>query len=183
MATAPRYVAFLRAINVGGRVVKMERLRAIVAPLGFTDVATLIASGNVLFSAPARAAATAERRIEEALRTALGYEVETFVRPLTALAGVIAASPFGEGAPEGSTLQVGFVKALDAGAAARVAALASPADDVRVAGREVYWLRRTPISESKITGPRMERALGTPVTFRNVTTVRRLADMATDRSS
>ena len=45
----PRYVAFLRAINVGGHVVKMERLRALFEDLGFAKVETLIASGNVIF--------------------------------------------------------------------------------------------------------------------------------------
>ncbi len=45
----PTYVAFLRAINVGGHNVKMEVLRALFEAQGYADVATFIASGNVIF--------------------------------------------------------------------------------------------------------------------------------------
>ena len=50
----PRFVAFLRAINVGGHVVTMDQLRAAFQELGFDDVETFIASGNVIFSSPAK---------------------------------------------------------------------------------------------------------------------------------
>jgi uncharacterized protein (DUF1697 family) len=49
----PRLIAFLRAVNVGGRNVTMEQLRAHFSALGFTDVNTFIASGNVLFTSRA----------------------------------------------------------------------------------------------------------------------------------
>ena len=58
----------------------MARLRALFGSLEFEDVATVIASGNVLFSARARGGAPLERRIETHLREALGYEVATFLR-------------------------------------------------------------------------------------------------------
>ena len=47
--TMPRYITFLRAINVGGHTVKMDRLREIFESLGFANVETFIASGNVVF--------------------------------------------------------------------------------------------------------------------------------------
>ena len=46
-----RHIAFLRAINITGRTIKMDRLRALFAELGLANVATFIASGNVLFDA------------------------------------------------------------------------------------------------------------------------------------
>ena len=49
----PRYIAFLRAVNVGGRIVKMDALRAHFEAAGFTGVETFIASGNVIFSSDA----------------------------------------------------------------------------------------------------------------------------------
>ena len=49
----PRYIAFLRAINVGGHTVKMDRLREIFESLGFANVETFIASGNVVFETTA----------------------------------------------------------------------------------------------------------------------------------
>ena len=70
-----QYFAFLRAINVGGRVVKMDRLRQIFESLGFSGVETFIASGNVVFETSSNNVKTLERKIENALREALGYEV------------------------------------------------------------------------------------------------------------
>ena len=86
-----RHIAFLRAINVGGRTVKMDRLRGLFTGLRLRDVTTLIASGNVLFSPGRQRPATLERRIEEALADALGFEVTTFVRTAADLATLVRA--------------------------------------------------------------------------------------------
>ena len=76
-----RYVAFLRAINVGGRhLVKMDALRRLFEELGFTNVETFIASGNVVFESKSRSAASLEKAIEAHLQKSLGYEVKTFIR-------------------------------------------------------------------------------------------------------
>jgi len=92
----PRYVAFLRAINVGGHIVKMDALRRHFASLGFDDVETFIASGNVIFQSRSTAAAALERRIEACLEERLGYEVKTFLRTdaeVTAIAAYRAFEP------------------------------------------------------------------------------------------
>ena len=172
----PRHVAFLRAINVGGRTVRMEALRRLFEEMGFTNVETFIASGNVIFDA--RGAATAlERRIEQALREALGYEVATFVRTPAELADVVRHEPFDAADVEAArALYVLFLKApLGDAARQALAALRTETDHFHSHGREAYWLVRTPMSESKVTGARLERALGGPATARNVTTVRKLA--------
>src|SRR6476620_4469524 len=75
-----RLIAFLRAINVGGHTVKMEVLRRLFEELGFENVETFIASGNVIFDAPDDDQGALEKQIEGQLRTSLGYEVATFVR-------------------------------------------------------------------------------------------------------
>ena len=66
-----RYVAFLRAINVGGHVVKMDRLRRIFESMRFRNVETFIASGNVIFEAAGNADVL-ERRIEKGLAVGAG---------------------------------------------------------------------------------------------------------------
>lgn len=89
------YIAFLRAVNVGGRTVKMERLRELFGELGLAGVRTYIQSGNVFFTADAgidRPALT--RRIEEHLREALGFEVPTMVRTVEEVEELLAAEPF-----------------------------------------------------------------------------------------
>ena len=75
-----RYVAFLRGINLGKRRVAMTRLKALFEELGYGDVATFIASGNVVFSSPSRDAAALETEIASHLEATLGYDVDTFVR-------------------------------------------------------------------------------------------------------
>jgi len=76
-----RFIAFLRAINVGGgRTVKTQSSRQVFESLGFVKVSTFIASGNVVFETRTKKTKMLERKIEGALREALGYEVRTFVR-------------------------------------------------------------------------------------------------------
>ena len=65
-----RYIAFLRAINVGGRTVKMDELRTLFAAMGFAGVATFIASGNVIFAADHPDAAALQLQIEGELQQA-----------------------------------------------------------------------------------------------------------------
>lgn len=90
-----RFIAFLRAINVGGgRTVKMQFLRQVFESLGFSKVATFIVSGNVVFETTTKKTMALERKIERALKKALGYEVRTFVRKEAELAKIANYRPF-----------------------------------------------------------------------------------------
>jgi uncharacterized protein (DUF1697 family) len=171
----PRYVAFLRAINVGGRVVKMDELRALFGEMKLAEVETFIASGNVLFTSSLLDAAALEARIEKGLAKSLGYASEVFLRTPAELAAIVAVPPF-PGYEPTHALNVGFLKQPpSASQAAAVAALGNEVDQFHVVGRELHWICRTRISESKVTGPRLAKALGGPTTIRNITTVRKLA--------
>jgi uncharacterized protein (DUF1697 family) len=172
-----RYVAFLRAINVGGHTVKMDRLRAEFEALGFRDVTTFIASGNVLFSASSDDAAALEQRIERRLEKALGYEVATFLRTPAELALIVRDEPH-QDRDESATLWTGFLKSsVSADVRDKLRALCSDVEDVDARGREVFWLRRSVDMSALRTGAKIDKALATPVTFRNVTTVRKLASL------
>lgn len=169
-----RYIAFLRAINVGGHTVKMDRLRALFGEMDFGGVETFIASGNVIFDAASEDSAALEGRIERHLKQALGYEVATFLRTPAELAAVAAHDPFGEA--DVHALYVGFLKEPPSPEArAKVAALQTETDVFHIHRRELYWLCRTRISDSPVSGARLEKALGMPATLRNVTTVRKVA--------
>ncbi len=170
------FIAFLRAINVGGRTVKMDHLRSLFEALGYTDVATFIASGNVIFRSPAKNTRATEQQIEAHLRASLGYEVATFVRTAAEVAGIAAYTPFPSDEIENNTLYIGFLQAPPSDEALdKLAALRTPLDEFHVHSRELYWLCRTTISQSRISGAQIERALCMPTTLRNVTTVRKLA--------
>ena len=171
----PVYAAFLRAINVGGHVVKMDRLRKIFEEAGARDVETVIASGNVLFASPSRNEAALAAKLAAALETALGYEVATFLRTPAELAETAGRRPFGKA--EGANLYVGFLSSAPSAASVRaLRACANEVDDFRVAGREVYWLCRKSFSQSLFSGAKLERVLGSATTLRNITTVRRIAE-------
>jgi uncharacterized protein (DUF1697 family) len=175
-----RLIAFLRAINVGSRYVKMENLRPLFVALGYERVETFIASGNVIFDAPAAPPAAVELAVEAQLQQALGYEVTTFVRSDAELAAVASLQPFPaeELTLPAASLFVTFLKAQpDAATQERVLALRNPVDDFAFHGREFYWLRRTRERESITDRPQFARAFGTQGlgTMRNITTVRRLA--------
>jgi uncharacterized protein (DUF1697 family) len=156
----------------------MDTLRSVFESLHFTNVETFIASGNVIFDAVATAVPDLERDIENRLANRLGYTVATFVRTPTELAAVAAATPFGPDDPlaAGHALSVGFVKSAPPSAAATgLLALATDTDDFRIVGREIYWLCRARVSDSRFSGARCEKLLAGPATFRNITTVRKLA--------
>jgi uncharacterized protein (DUF1697 family) len=91
---AVRYVAFLRGINVGGKaLIRMAELRECVEEVGHEDVATYIASGNVLFSSPSRSPAELERPLERAIERRFRLDVRVFVRSARQLAATARAIP------------------------------------------------------------------------------------------
>lgn len=173
----PKYAALLRAVNVGGRVVKMERLRQLFEESGFTGVSTHLASGNVLFTAGRGRAPALEAKIERALAAALGWEVPTFLRTPAELAAVTAELPFSpEDVGEAHAVYVGFLKEPPSSEEhLLVHGFRTPTDELAVVGREVWWLCRVPFSDSGVSGEKLEKALGLRTTFRNLTTVRALA--------
>lgn len=173
----PRYAAFLRAINVGGHVVKMTELRRLFEALGFREVETFIASGNVVFTSGAARTAALEKRIEKQLHKALGYEVRTFLRSDTEVAAIASYAPFkASDVRTAGALVVGFLAAaLEADALKRLRTLRTEIDDFHVHGREVYWLCRRKQSESTFSNAVFERTLRVSTTFRGVQTVVRLA--------
>jgi uncharacterized protein (DUF1697 family) len=175
MSAGSRYVAFLRAINVGGHVVKMERLRALFESLKLANVETMIASGNVLFDAAAGQQADAlEHRIEQHLKKSLGYEVATFLRTPDEIGAIAAREPFAPD-PSAHAIYVAFLKTEPTNEARqKVLAFSNEADEFSANGREVYWKARKKVSESTFSGAQLERALGMSATMRNITTVRKL---------
>lgn len=172
----PRYVAFLRGINLGKRRVAMSQLKTLFEELGFEDVATFIASGNVLFTSKATSVKKLEAQIEAHLEKSLGYEVDTFIRTAKEVLAVGAAKVFKDGDKPGVTVHVGYFKDKIAADAAKVLhAVDAPEDEFHVDGRELYWLCRIRTSDSQVWKRPDVKALKVPsCTMRNMTSVRKL---------
>ena len=173
----PRLIAFLRAINVGGHIVKMTQLRLEFEALGLTDVETFIASGNVIFTSRSADTAALTKKIETRLRASLGYDVATFLRTGADVAGVAAYTAFPASRVQAARAYcVGFLDApLDAAGTRGLMAFKTGIDDFHTSGREVYWLCKTGQSDSTFTNANMERKLKIRATFRGINTVVRLA--------
>jgi uncharacterized protein (DUF1697 family) len=173
----PKYIAFLRAINVGGHVVKMDQLRRLFEELDFTNVETFIASGNVIFDAKTKNSKSLESKIEKHLHKSLGYEVTTFLRSVAELSAIAKHKPFSvdDIEAETHTLYVGFLAEPPAKAGVELlVSKSSPTDAFDVNDREIYWLYRRENGESKFYGSFLEKTIGMSATLRNVNTVERL---------
>ncbi|HEY4306943.1 MAG TPA: DUF1697 domain-containing protein [Gemmatimonadaceae bacterium] len=173
-----RYIALLRAVNVGGRTVKMDRLRALFEEIKLKNVETFIASGNVIFEATV-GEATLESKIERHLAKSLGFDVPTLVRSATDFAAVAASTPFDKHPPitKAGAIYVGFLKSAPSEEGmTKVNALASAGTVFALRGRELWWRAEDRRAVLEIPIAKFERALGCETTFRNETTVRKVAE-------
>lgn len=92
--TSKRYIALLRGVNVGrAKRVAMADLRTLIADLGYTDVHSVLNSGNVIFSGPPVPHEAVARAIEEALVLKLGVAARTLVLGADTLAAIVAGNP------------------------------------------------------------------------------------------
>lgn len=172
--STPLTIAFLRAINIGKRRMKMEQLRVPFEQLGLLGVETFIASGNVIFQTPSTPAHLLTQQIEAKLRETFGYEVETFLRSLDDLVDLANYHPFPEalGNPEQAIVAIAFARdTLQADHQQVLTALNNPLDALHTKGREFYWMRRPPFSDSKLSNAKFERLLKQPLTIRNQSTI------------
>jgi len=180
----PKYFAFLRAINVGGHVVKMDQLRALFEELGFTNVETFIASGNVIFDSSSRSASALEKKVAAHLEQALGYPVATFIRSVSELATIAAYQPFpNSSSNEADRLYVGLLgTSPSAVVQKKLLGLSTKLDELHLNGRELYWLCHTAFADSPLSGTLLEKTLGMATTLRNVNTINRLAAKYSQRA-
>src|ERR1700761_7105815 len=89
-----KYIAFLRAVNVGGRVVKMDELKNIFAIPGLKNISTYIQSGNVLFESMETNKDYLIKKIETKLLKSLGYEVKVLLKSASDMVAVVKNNPF-----------------------------------------------------------------------------------------
>jgi uncharacterized protein (DUF1697 family) len=170
----PRLAAFLRGINVGGRKAGGDQLRAAFEELGFEDVATFRASGNVVFSAARKVDAA---QIERGLAKSLGYEVATFVRTAAEVKAIAGHDPFDARRLQASKgkLQVALLPAKPtAQARKKMLALQSDDDLFAIHGRELYWLPSGGLMQSAVGMGGIADVLGSN-TVRTMGTIEQLA--------
>jgi len=173
----PRYIAFLRALNVGGHIIKMDHLRGHFEKLGFAKVESFIASGNVIFEASSQPAENISAKIEDFLGKTLGYPVATFVRTDSEVAAIVKYRPFREAdLKSAAAFCVGLLAdPLGRDAQKLLMQFKTGIDDFHSHGREVYWLCKKNQSESTFSNNSFEKRLKIRTTFRGMNTMARLS--------
>jgi uncharacterized protein (DUF1697 family) len=171
------YAAFLRGINVGGHRISNVELSARFEELGFRDVSTFRASGNVIFDAAEEPPTEMAIRIEEGLAASLGYTVPVFLRTASEVRAIAADQPFAQPliAASKGKLQVAMLSARPP-AQARKAVLTLTTDEDRLAfgDRELHWLPSAGIMDSALDFKIIGTLLG-PMTVRTRGTVDQVA--------
>jgi len=173
-------IGLLRAINVGGRTVKMADLKAMAEGLGFTDARTLLQSGNLVFAGGTGDEAEVERALEAAAAARFGFDVDFIVRRAPEWAAMIAANPFPQEAIDDPShlLAMPLKTAPATGGLTKLRTAIKGREQAEVVGRTAYLVYPDGIGASKLTIAVIERHLGVRGTGRNWNTVQKLAAMA-----
>lgn len=171
-------IAFLRAVNVGKRRVKMATAVTVLKEHGFDDVWSYINSGNLVFEGSGPRAEL-EATIGDALEGEFGFEITTFVRTAAEVRKILALEPFVM--TEGDTYFITFLQSVPTASAAKeLEACSNEFDTVVVKGRDVHWHVRGLSSETTVSN-RKWKAVGYLSTSRNTTMLRKLLAKIDDR--
>jgi len=167
-----RYVALLRAVNVGGTgKLPMAELRTMCEAVGFTNVRTYIASGNVVFDSKL-AEASVKSRLERCLEEYAGKPVGVAVRTREELAQVLTANPFKSAAPNRT---VAIFLDTPPPADALTHASGQREEEMALGAREIYVHYNNGMADTKLKIPAARTG-----TARNMNTVAKLVDMANE---
>lgn len=176
------FVALLRGVNVGkGNRVPMADLRALLVDLGFDDVATLLNSGNAVFTGPTTSAARHAAAIAAGLTTRLGVSVPVIVKSAADLEAIVAGSPLAAPPADPSRVLVAFTqdtKALDG--LAPVASMVTPPERFVVGAHAAYLHCPNGILQSK-AGEALLGKAGRAATTRNWATTLKLLALVRER--
>ena len=176
----PTHIAMLRGINVSGhKIIKMERLRACFAALGFSNVKTYVQSGNVIFEAANDSPAGLSQKIEQNISRDFGFSVPVFLRTAEEMGEIIQRNPFlKDAALDQSKLHITFLSdAPPKTALEQLQPLATKPEQLRILGREIYLFCPNGYGKTKLSNTAIEKKLSVGATTRNWRTVNTLLAM------
>jgi uncharacterized protein (DUF1697 family) len=176
----PTFVALLRGINVGkAKRIPMAELRALLDELAYTDVATLLNSGNAVFRATKGTAASHAKQIAAAIEARMGFDVPVVVKSAKELKTIVAENPLAQAATNHSQLLTVFAQDNKTLAGlSTIAPLVQPPEQFVVGVGAAYLDCATGILESK-AGEALLGKAGKLVTTRNWATVLKLQALVT----
>ncbi len=175
----PAYIALLRAVNVGGNLLKMDRVRAIWSELGFSDVRTYVQSGNVVFESEGKPASWLPA-IEQRFAGETRLPMCVILRTPTEMRRIISANPYlKEPDIDVKRLHVTFLSGTPAKQAVKtLSAIDTKPDRFQVVRTEIYGHCPNGFADVKLTTKVIEKVLAVKATTRNWNTVNKLLEMA-----
>ncbi len=173
------FVALFSGINVGGnRIVKMVELRAFFEALGFTDVASYVQSGNVVFRAKKGDATALTKQLEAAFEKQWGFHSRIMVRDLGWLERLVSENPYPEVAGDPTKLHAYTLeRPPTADEIARLAEKCTGPESFEVKG-DVLYLKAPDGLGKSVFANLIPRTLKVPCTARNWRSVLALLEMA-----
>jgi uncharacterized protein (DUF1697 family) len=176
----PRYAAFLRGVSPSNA--KMPRVAACVAAAGFTDVKTVLSSGNVVFSAGRSSEATLASAIEKAMMKRLGRSFLTIVRSIEELQALLDRDPFAELRPPAAAKRVVTFLREKPKPACSLPVARDGAKIWAVQGREVFT-SYTPTPAGSVFMVMIKKTFGDAQTTRTWDTIGKVVKAAAPTSS
>ncbi len=175
------YIALLRAVNVGGHnLLNMDRLRAVVTRLGFTDVQSILQSGNVVFHGENLSTLQIGTMLEDALRTQAGLQTDLFVYTPSQWNALVEGNPFpAEAKQDPAHMVVMFLKTIpDRAFVSQLRSQISGSEMIRAKGNLVCIVYPRTIGPSRLTSSLIEKMFQTRATGRNWNTILKLSRLA-----
>lgn len=166
----PRYVAFLRGVSPLNA--QMAALKRAFEAAGFSEVRTLLSSGNVVFDARASSLDALQRRAEKAMHSELGSSFDATVRSTRYLQELVASDPFAEFRLSPDAKQVVTFLRNPGPSDVKLPVERDGATILKLAGGEVFTAY-TPTAKGPVFMSLIERAFGKDVTTRTLATVQK----------
>jgi len=181
--SATSFIALIRGVNVGGKMLSMERLREALGESGFANVRTYIQSGNVVFNVSRGSSEQLAKKIEALILTDFALSVSVVVRTAGEMRCIVDGNPFlAESGIDEARLHVTFLATAPTRAGIEaLAALPAGVDRFQHSAKELYLYCPNGYGKTKLSNNVLEKVLATRATTRNWNSVRKLEGMARER--
>ena len=167
-----RYVAFLRGVNVNGRTIRMADLTKTIEDLGYEDVRTVQASGNVVFTT-SKAKAAVKKAVEAQLSDTFGYSAFVVVLTAAEVTSIVTACPFDSAGDRHAYVMVSSAKA--ALTELGKADVDPDMEEVTVGAKALYWhVRKGHSTKTPFAKAAARPKYVSAVTSRNLNTMNRI---------
>jgi uncharacterized protein (DUF1697 family) len=174
----PRFISLLRGINVGGnKIIKMADLKALYAALGFTEITTLLQSGNVVFNSDAAPLPELTQKIETAIVATYGFDSKIILRTPEEWRSLMDEQPFTpEQMQDPSKVLVWLLQAApDSDYPQSIIAQYSGVEQMMLRHHHLYVYYAEGMGKSKLDNAFVEKKLKLIGTARNWNTIQKIA--------